>query len=251
MTTLAIIGGSGLTHLKNLRITRQEVVRTPFGEPSAPMVFGELAGQEVAFLPRHGAGHTIPPHDINYRANIWAIRQSGIQNVIAVNAVGGISDGFLEPGTLVIPDQIVDYTWGRAHTFFGSDQKQVTHIDFTEPYSAGLRQTLIEAARAAKLAVVPSGTYAATQGPRFESTGEIRRLERDGCDIVGMTGMPEAGLARELALGYASLAVVVNPAAGKVQGIIELKDIEQFLESGMVKVRSLLECAIPMLTSNG
>lgn len=248
MTTVAIIGGSGLTRLNNLHITRREVMRTPFGEPSAPMVFGELAGHEVAFLPRHGAGHTIPPHDINYRANIWAIRQSGVKNVIAVNAVGGITPGYLEPGTLVIPDQIVDYTWGRAHTFFGIDQKQVTHVDFTEPYCAGLRTTLIEAARVAGLAVMERGTYAATQGPRFESTGEVRRLERDGCDIVGMTGMPEAGLARELELCYASITVVVNPAAGKAQGVIELKDIERFLESGMAKVRTLLERAIPRLT---
>lgn len=250
MTSVAIIGGSGLTQLNNLHITRREVVRTPFGEPSAPMVFGELAGREVAFLPRHGAGHTIPPHDINYRANIWAIRQSGVKNVIAVNAVGGITSGFLEPGTLVIPDQIVDYTWGRAHTFFGIDQKQVTHVDFTEPYFPALRTILIDAARAAGLPAVGHGTYAATQGPRFESAGEIRRYERDGCDIVGMTGMPEAGLARELELCYASVAVVVNPAAGKAEGTIELKDIERYLESGMTKVRALLEHAIPRLTSN-
>jgi 5'-methylthioadenosine phosphorylase/5'-methylthioinosine phosphorylase len=248
MTTVAIIGGSGLTNLKNLRITRREVVRTPFGEPSAPMVFGELAGCEVAFLPRHGAGHTIPPHDINYRANVWAIRQSGVTHVIAVNAVGGITTGYLKPETLVIPDQLVDYTWGRAHTFFGIDQKQVTHVDFTEPYTADLRTKLIAAARAAGLAVAEKGTYAATQGPRFESSAEIRRLERDGCDIVGMTGMPEAGLARELELSYASVAVVVNPAAGKVEGTLDLKDIERYLESGMSKVRALLEHAIPLLS---
>ncbi len=247
MATVAIIGGSGLTKLKNLHITRREVVRTPYGEPSSPMVYGELAGCEVAFLPRHGAGHTIPPHDVNYRANIWAIRHSGVTRVIAVNAVGGISADFLAPGTLVIPDQIVDYTWGRAHTFFGGDNKQVTHVDFTNPYSDVMRQALIAGSRAARLAIVARGTYAATQGPRFESAAEIRRLERDGGDVVGMTGMPEAALAKELELSYASIAVVVNPAAGKVQGVIELKDIEQYLESGMAKVRTLLEHAIPLL----
>jgi 5'-deoxy-5'-methylthioadenosine phosphorylase len=249
MTLVAIIGGSGLTNLNNLRITRREVVRSPYGEPSAPMVYGELAGREVAFLPRHGAGHTIPPHAVNYRANIWAIQRSGVTYVIAVNAVGGISNGYLEPGTLVIPDQIVDYTWGREHTFFGGENKTVTHVDFTEPYDEGLRQTLISAARSAKLKVVEKGTYAATQGPRFESIGEIRRLEKDGCDIVGMTGMPEAGLARELKLCYACVALVVNPAAGKVEGVIELKDIMQHLDSGMAKVRLLLEHAISQLAT--
>ncbi len=247
MITVAIIGGSGLTNLKNLRITRREVVRTPYGEPSAPMVHGELAGQQVVFLPRHGAGHTIPPHDVNYRANLWAIRQTGVSKVIAVNAVGGITPDYLEPGSLVIPDQIVDYTWGRAHTFFGSEHKQVTHVDFTEPYSELLRKALIAGASSAGLAVRARGTYAATQGPRFESAAEILRLERDGCDIVGMTGMPEASLARELELYYASISVVVNPAAGKVQGTIELKDIEQYLQSGMTKVRTLLEHAIPRI----
>jgi 5'-deoxy-5'-methylthioadenosine phosphorylase len=248
MTSVAIIGGSGLTDLKNLRITRREVVRTPYGEPSAPMVYGELASREVVFLPRHGAGHTIPPHDVNYRANIWAIRQTGVSKVIAVNAVGGITADYLAPGALAIPDQIVDYTWGRAHTFFGGEQKEVTHVDFTEPYCEELRQALIAGARAAKLTVLDRGTYAATQGPRFESAAEIHRLERDGCNIVGMTGMPEAGLARELELCYASVAVVVNPAAGKAQGAIELTDIEQHLESGMAKVRTLLEHAIPRIT---
>lgn len=247
MTIVAIIGGSGLTDLKNLRITRREVVRTPYGEPSAPLVYGELAGREVVFLPRHGAGHTIPPHDVNYRANIWAIRQANVAMVIAVNAVGGITVDFLAPGMLVIPDQIVDYTWGRAHTFFGGEHRQVTHVDFTEPYCEALRQVLISGAHSAKLAVLEHGTYGATQGPRFESAAEIRRLERDGCNIVGMTGMPEAGLARELGLCYASVAVVVNPAAGKAQGAIELTDIEHYLESGMVKVRTLLEHAIPLI----
>ncbi|TAM45901.1 MAG: S-methyl-5'-thioinosine phosphorylase [Gammaproteobacteria bacterium] len=247
MTAAAIIGGSGLTNLKNLRITRREVMRTPYGEPSAPLVYGELAGREVVFLPRHGAGHTIPPHGVNYRANIWALKQTGVRYVIAVNAVGGITPGHLDAEKLVIPDQIVDYTYGRDHTFFGSDVQQVTHIDFTEPYCPELRRLLIEAANQAKLACVERGTYGATQGPRFESAAEIRRMERDGTDIVGMTGMPETGLARELALCYASVAVVVNPAAGKASGPISLKEIETNLESGMARVRQLLEHVIPLI----
>jgi len=247
MTAVAIIGGSGLTNLKNLRITRREVIRTPYGEPSAPMVFGQLGGQEAVFLPRHGAGHTIPPHEVNYRANIWAIKQTGVDKVIAVNAVGGISPEYLASGTLVVPDQIIDYTYGRAHTFFGTEHKKVTHVDFTHPYCEDLRQTLIQAAGKAKMKVVGRGTYGATQGPRFESAAEIRRMERNGADIVGMTGMPEAGLARELELCYASIALVVNPAAGKAKDTISIKEIETNLETGMVSVRSLLEQVIPLI----
>ena len=247
MTTVAIIGGSGLTNLKNLRIMRREVIRTPYGEPSAPMVFGQLGGREAVFLPRHGAGHTIPPHDVNYRANIWALKQTGVRNVIAVNAVGGISSGYMTPGSLVIPDQIIDYTYGREHTFFGSESKKVAHVDFTYPYCEELRKILIQAATRAKLGAIAQGTYGATQGPRFESAAEIRRMERDGADVVGMTGMPEAGLAREMELCYASIAVVVNPAAGKTAEVISLKEIEKYLETGMTKVRSLLEQAIPLI----
>lgn len=247
MTAVAIIGGSGLTNLKNLRITRREVIRTPYGEPSAPMVFGQLGGQEAVFLPRHGAGHTIPPHEVNYRANIWAIKQTGVDKVIAINAVGGISPDYQASGTLVVPDQIIDYTYGREHTFFGSEHKKVTHVDYTFPYCEALRQTIIQAATRARIKAVGRGTYGATQGPRFESAAEIRRMERDGADIVGMTGMPEAGLARELELCYASIALVVNPAAGKAKDTISLKEIEKNLETGMTSVRSLLEQVIPLI----
>ncbi len=247
MTTVAIIGGSGLTKLKNLRITRREVIRTPYGEPSAPMVYGQLGGQEAVFLPRHGAGHTIPPHEVNYRANIWALKHTGVDKVIAVNAVGGISPDYLASGTLVIPDQIIDYTYGRAHTFFDSDQKQVTHVDFTDPYCDDLRQIIIQAAARTGIKAVSRGTYGATQGPRFESAAEIRRMENDGADIVGMTGMPEAGLARELELCYASVSLVVNPAAGKTREVISLREIEKNLEAGMGTVRSLLEQVIPLI----
>ncbi len=250
MTRLAIIGGSGLTQLRDLKITRREVVRTPYGEPSAPMVYGQLGGQEILFLPRHGPGHTIPPHEINYRANIWALKQTGIERVIAVNAVGGISADYLVSGTLVIPDQIIDYTWGRASSFFGSEQRRVTHVDFTDPYCEALRVVLIEAAQRAGLGARRQGCYGATQGPRFESSAEIRRMERDGADIVGMTGMPEAGLARELELCYACVALVVNPAAGKVKQPISLREIERNLETGMARVRQLLEYAIPLAAAH-
>jgi 5'-methylthioadenosine phosphorylase/5'-methylthioinosine phosphorylase len=246
MSLIAIIGGSGLTNLKNLEITGREVVRTPYGEPSAPMVHGRLGGREVLFLPRHGAGHTIPPHEINYRANLWALKQAGAANVIAVNAVGAIKSTLFVTG-LVFPDQIIDYTYGRKHTFYGSEHRQVTHIDFSEPYCEPLRKILISGAQRANVPAVEHATYGATQGPRFETAAEIRCLERDGADIVGMTGMPEAGLARELGLCYAAIAVVANPAAGKARGEISLQEIEKNLEIGMTKVRTVLEQAITLI----
>lgn len=246
MTLLAIIGGSGLTKLKNLQIAERRVMRTPYGEPSAPLTYGDLGGRTVIFLPRHGAGHTIPPHRVNYQANIWALKESGASHVVAVAAVGAITERALSQH-LVFPDQIIDYTYGRAHTFFGETQKQVTHVDFTYPYCEELRQILLDAAKRAKLSAGPIGTYAATQGPRFETIAEIRRLERDGADVVGMTGMPEAALARELGLCYATVAVIANPAAGKAAGEISVKQIEKNLEQGMEKVRSLLEQVIPLL----
>lgn len=245
MVDIAIIGGSGLTNFKDLRITRRVVMRTPYGEPSAPMVYGMLGEQEVAFLPRHGPRHTIPPHEVNYRANLWALQEAGIRRVIAIAAVGGIGSGYLEPGTMVLPDQIIDYTYGRPNTFFTGADKKVFHIDFTEPYCEALRQSLYEAARAAGHEVVFGGTYGATQGPRFETAAEIARMERDGASIVGMTGMPEAALARELDLCYATLALVVNPAAGKSMQPISLPEINANLKEGMTKVRALLQAVIP------
>jgi len=246
MAELAIIGGTGLTTLNNLEIKHRQAVHTPYGEPSGPLVQGQLGNKDVVFLPRHGHGHTIPPHRVNYRANIWALRETGVHSVIAVAAVGGIRQD-MQPGRLAFPDQLIDYTWSRRHTYFESDLDQVTHIDFTEPYSEPLRQLLINAARQLKLAAAEHGTYAATQGPRLETAAEIDRLERDGCSIVGMTGMPEAALARELGLRYACCAVVANRAAGRGTGPINMEDIEASLVSGMAKVRRLLETAIPML----
>lgn len=246
MKPIAVIGGSGLSELGGLKAMRREVMRTPYGEPSAPITRGELAGREVIFLPRHGAEHAIAPHEINYRANLWALKQAGATYVIAVNAVGAIRDG-LVVGQLVFPDQIIDYTYGRAHTFFSGGAQPLKHADFTEPYCERLRGLFIAAAAQAGLRAAAEGTYAATQGPRFESAAEIRRCARDGADIVGMTGMPEGGLARELELCYASIAVVVNPAAGKVKGAISLEEIGANLHRGMAQVCRLLEVVMPMI----
>ncbi len=246
MTELAIIGGTGLTSLTNLEITKREVVHTPYGEPSGSLTYGTLGGKEVVFLPRHGPGHTIPPHRINYRANIWALKHTGVTKVVAVAAVGGISPE-LKPGMLVIPHQIIDYTWSRMNTFFEESLSHVTHIDFTEPYCAELRALLIKSCEEANLEVCREGVYGAMQGPRLETTAEINRLERDGCTMVGMTGMPEAALAREVELCYATCAVVANWAAGRGAGAISMDEIEHTLKEGANKIRTLLERIVPLI----
>ena len=223
-------------------------MHTPYGEPSGPLVHGTLAGKQVVFLPRHGTGHTIPPHEVNYRANLWALEHIGVEKVIAIAAVGGIT-AKMKPGALVIPDQIIDYTWSRQHTFFQGDLTQVTHVDFTHPYCEELRSRLLQAGKAVGNLLIDHGTYGATQGPRLETAAEINRMERDGCDIVGMTGMPEAVLARELGLCYATCALCVNWAAGRGEGEgeISMDDIERNLKAGMDTVRALLEKVIPII----
>ena len=239
MIELGIIGGSGFTSLEELKIIRREVVHTPFGETSAPLTHGLFHGHPVVFLPRHGAAHTIPPHRVNYRANLWALKEVGVGNVVGVAAVGGIHE-LMGPGSIVVPDQIIDYTYGRNHTFFETDLTHVTHIDFTEPYCSTLRDKLIAASNPLPVDVIPRATYGATQGPRLESAMEIQRMRRDGCDLVGMTGMPEAALARELDICYACRAVVANWAAGLGEGPITMAEIERHLGDGMQHVRRLL-----------
>lgn len=239
---LAIIGGSGLDELANLETTRQAVVRTPYGAPSGALTFGRLQGREVIFLARHGAGHTIPPHEVNYRANLWALHAHNVKEVVSVASVGGIRADF-GPGVLAIPEQIMDYTNGRPSTFFTRADRPVTHIDFTHPYCEAMRQRLLRAAAAAGEPVLAGGTYAATQGPRLETAAEINRLERDGADMVGMTGMPEAALARELGLDYAAIAVSANYAAGRSDSAqaIALDRIEAVLAEAMGRVRRIIE----------
>ena len=239
---LAIIGGSGLTTLSNLQITSRKVVRTPYGEPSCPLTFGTIRGRPVVFLARHGYGHTIPPHAVNYRANLWALHSEKVQTVVSVASVGGIRRD-LTPGMIAIPDQIIDYTYGRAFTFFDSDATPVTHIDFTQPYCERTRELCITAAHKAGEPVIVGGVYAATQGPRLETAAEINRLERDGADMVGMTGMPEAALARELGLSYAAIAVVANYAAGRAGSAagIRMEDVAKVLRGAMARVRNILE----------
>ena len=239
---LAIIGGSGLSKLGNMEVTQRKVVRTPYGEPSGALTFGRIAKRDVVFLARHGYGHTIAPHQVNYRANLWALKESGAAEVVSVASVGGIRKD-MGPGVLVLPDQIIDYTWGRPSTFFEGSGVPVNHIDFTEPYSPALRKRLLRAAAEAKEPVIDGGVYAATQGPRLETAGEINRLERDGCDVVGMTGMPEASLAREIGLEYAAINLVANFAAGRgdSEHAIPLDKIEAVLGESMGRVRRVIE----------
>jgi 5'-methylthioadenosine phosphorylase len=239
---LAVIGGSGLSQLANLDVSHREVLRTPYGEPSGAVTFGQICGRPVAFLARHGYGHTIPPHAVNYRANIWALCKRGAVGIISVASVGCIRAD-LKPGDLVIPNQIIDYTWGRKSTYFEGQDCTVTHTDFTEPYDRALREQLIAAAQAVGIPVSNFAVYAATQGPRLETAAEINRLERDGADVVGMTGMPEAALARELGVPYAAISVVSNYAAGRGDSRdgISFESIQGVLHESMGHVRTIIE----------
>lgn len=244
---LAIIGGSGLTRLSTLAVARREVVRTPYGDPSSALVFGQIAGRDAMFLARHGHGHTIPPHRVNYRANLWALKERGATAVVAVASVGGIRGQL--PGELVLPNQLIDYTRERAHTYFDGGDRKVVHVDFTRPYAPALRERCLVAARAAGIALADGGVYAAVQGPRLETAAEIDRLDRDGATLVGMTGMPEAALARELELPYVAICVVVNHAAGRGDSAeaISMQRLVQTLDAGMDKVRSLLDHLVPRI----
>jgi len=240
---LAIIGGSGLTQLSNLDISHREVVRTPYGEPSGAVTFGRIGCQDVVFLARHGYGHTIPPHLVNYRANMWALAKgAGATAIVSVASVGGIRTD-LGPGVVAIPHQIIDYTWGRHSTYHEGGDKPVVHIDFTEPYDVDLRARLLAAAARAGEVVVDGAVYATTQGPRLETAAEVNRLERDGANIVGMTGMPEACLARELEVPYAAICVVANWAAGRGDSAhaISFDKIEAVLQQSLGKARRIVE----------
>lgn len=244
---LGIIGGTGLTELDTLKITHRQIVRTPYGEASQPLVFGDLCGHEVVFLARHGSGHTIPPHAINYRANIWALHSVGVTDLISVATVGGIESN-LKAGDIVLPHQLIDYTHGRKNTYYDGEDHPVIHIDFTEPYTHDLRALCQAAADNINLAFIDGGVYAAVQGPRLETAAEINKLERDGASIVGMTGMPEAVLAKEMALHYAAICPVVNQAAGRGNSAknIDQDEMRNVLKETMQRVRLLLAEAVKL-----
>lgn len=243
---IAIIGGSGLDSFAGLEIRERKCISTSWGEPSAALTLGSLKGIEVVFLARHGDQHQPPPHKVNYRANIAALKALGVDHILAVNSVGGISAG-MDSGELVVPDQLIDYTWGRAHTFFDGGQPQlpgqgapVAHIDFTYPFDIELRKLLLSCAERKGIEVQGRATCAVTQGPRLETAAEIRKFAADGCDIVGMTSMPEAALAREADIAYACLALVVNAAAGVAEQLITMDDIRATMSARLPVVRGLL-----------
>jgi 5'-methylthioadenosine phosphorylase len=244
---LAIIGGSGLTRLSTLAVAHREVVRTPYGEPSSALVFGQIAGRDVVFIARHGHGHTIPPHRVNYRANLWALQDRGASAILAVASVGGIRGG--APGDLVLPHQLIDYTHDRESSFFDGGDQRVVHVDFTQPYAPSLREKCLAAAKDAGIRLANGGVYGAVSGPRLETAAEIDRMDRDGATLVGMTGMPEAALARELGLPYAAIAVVVNHAAGRGDSSdeVSMEGIAKVLEAAMERVRALLEHVVPLV----
>ncbi len=241
---LAIIGGTGVYRLASLEGAQALGGDTPYGAPSGPVRVGRLAGRRVAFLARHGEGHSLPPHRVNYRANLWQLQSLGAQRVLAINTVGGITDAYC-PRVLALPDQLIDYTWGRTSSFWDGEGGEVLHVDFGDPYTPSLRQAVSDAALRSGTALVDGGCYGATQGPRLETRAEIARMRRDGCDLVGMTGMPEAGLARELGLDYACLAVVANWAAGCGDDAeITLADVLANVEAASAGLPSLLDALL-------
>jgi 5'-methylthioinosine phosphorylase len=243
---LGIIGGTGVYGFPGLDNPVRHELSTRWGEPSSAIVTGDVSGQPVAFLARHGEKHTIAPHRINYRANIAALHQMGVRRVIGVNAVGGIRED-MAPRALAIPDQLIDYTWGRAPSFCDADGEAVLHVEFGEPYASGLRHAILAAARDAGVAAIDGGCYGATQGPRLETRAEIARIRRDGCDVVGMTGMPEAALARELGVDYACIAVVANWAAGcgpDPDAPIDIEEIRAHLAAASGRVPEIVRALL-------
>lgn len=246
-TPIAIIGGTGLSRMDGLEIERREMVKTPYGVPSCPLSYGTLAGVPVVYLARHGSEQRIPPHRINYCANIWALHSVGVRQVLATGAVGGIAEECVT-GAVVVPDQLIDYTRGRENSFSDSSHENWHLVDFTQPYDQGLREALIAGARSVEdVNCIEAGCYAAMQGPRFETAAEVQRLRQDGNTIVGMTGMPEAALARELDMAYACCALVCNPAATATRPIMDFDAMKAATTAGMNSVRDVLAAAVATL----
>lgn len=242
--TLALVGGTGLTELQEPCETLD--IETPYGPTSAPVRVVAKGPLRLLFLPRHGNPHRFPPHRVNYRANLWALREAGADHVLAVYAVGGLHDPYA-PAALAAPDQLIDYSWGREHTYSDSGEEPLVHVDFTRPFDGRLRRALLAVARDCAIELVDGGCIGVFQGPRLESAAEIKRARRDGCDMAGMTALPEAGLARELGLDYAGLAVVSNWGAGVSGDLLSEEDIAQTLREPMTRVRRMIAALAPRL----
>ena len=244
--TLGLVGGTGLNQFSG--DVRYLDIETPYGQPSAPLQLIQTESIKLLFIPRHGSPHRFPPYCVNYRANMWALREAGADHVLAVSAVGGISPAY-GPGKLAAADQLIDYSWGREHSYSDSEHVPLVHVDFSHPYEGPLRRALILSAAQCGLELVNGGCIGVFQGPRLESSAEVEKARRDGCDMAGMTSLPEAGLARELGLDYAGLAVVSNWGAGVGDDLISEDDIAQTLQEPMTRVRALLVALVKTLTN--
>jgi 5'-methylthioinosine phosphorylase len=242
--TLALIGGTGLTELHEP--AESLAMETPYGPPAAAIQVVAAEPLRLMFLPRHGSPHRFPPHRVNYRANLWALREAGADRVLAVYAVGGLHEPYA-PAALVAPDQLIDYSWGREHTYCDSGDVPLKHVDFTRPYEGALRRSLLAAAQGASVPLVDGGCIGVFQGPRLESAAEIEKARRDGCDMAGMTALPEAGLARELGIDYAGIAVISNWGAGVTDEHLSEEDIAATLREPMARVRRLVAALTRLL----
>jgi 5'-methylthioadenosine phosphorylase len=238
MSKIGLIGGSGLYEIKGLTLKKKKTIATPFGKPSGQYLIGEIGNAEIVFLPRHGKHHGIPPHRINYRANIWGLRKLGVERILSIGAVGGIKKG-LKPGDIVVLDQIVDMTKTRKSSFYDG-KGGVVHIDFTEPYCPELRGIILKAGKRTKTPVKNGGTYVAVEGPRLETASEIKSFSMLGGDVVGMTGMPEASLAREMEICYSGISVVANYAAGISKKKLTVAEVMEAMHASTGKIKSLL-----------
>ncbi len=239
MTKIGVIGGSGLYEIKGLKIKKKKAVSTPFGKPSDNYFIGEIGDKEIIFLPRHGSGHGIPPHMINYRANIWGFKKLGVKSVISVSAVGGIKKG-LKPGDVVVLDQVIDMTRNRKSTFYDG-KTGVVHIDFTEPFCPTLRKMILKAGKKIKVPVKNGGSYVGVEGPRLETAQEIKGFRILGGDVVGMTGMPEAALAREAEICYSALSVIANYAAGISRKKLTVSEVMEAMGEANERIKLLLK----------
>lgn len=246
--TLAMIGGTGLTELQHSERTID--IETPYGEPSAPIRVVQEGPVRLLFLPRHGSPHRFPPHCVNYRANLWALKEAGADRVLSICAVGGTREPY-GPATLALPDQLIDYTWGREHTYSDSADVPLVHVDFSHPYDGPLRRALLASASHAGVDVVDGGCIGVFQGPRLESAAEVARARRDGCDMAGMTSLPEAGLARELGLDFAGISVISNWGAGVTDELLSEEDIADTLKEPMARVRRILSALLDKLEQTG
>lgn len=237
MPVFGVIGGSGIYQIPGLEIKESVKIGTPFGEPSDLYRLGAVSGREVAFLPRHGSLHDIPPHRINYRANIWGFRELGVSRILSITAAGGISKE-MSPGSIAFLDQVIDFTSGRQATFY--DGHEVIHVDFTEPFCPELRHFLADAAAGSNVSVARGGTYLCVNGPRLETAAEIRLFRSVGADVVGMTLMPEASLARELEICFAGISVVTNLAAGITGERLTTTEVVEMMKDSTGKIQAIL-----------